>query len=93
MGPEDVDAVVQSQEPAAVEGLSAVFPQELHPFPRDAITQRWHAELRDPDIDCWVISRDDAVCGFAAARVDEVMHFGVALMRGEVDWQSLRTTR
>lgn len=79
MRPEHVAAVVQGQEPAAVEGLAAVFPQDLHPFPREVITQRWHAELQDRHIDCWVISRDVTVSGFAAVRADEVMHFGIAL--------------
>ncbi|MCW2738279.1 hypothetical protein [Nocardioides sp.] len=52
MRPVDVAAVLGVQEPAAVAGLSDVFPQHLHPFPREVIADRWRAELRDPAVDC-----------------------------------------
>ncbi|MDZ5662785.1 GNAT family N-acetyltransferase [Nocardioides sp. S-58] len=77
MRPEDVPAVLAGQEPAAVAGLSDVFPQDLHPFPRQTIADRWLAEIEDAATSCFVIVRHDRVVGFAAVRGDEVVHFGV----------------
>ena len=79
MRPDDVVDVLAVQEPAAVEGLSEVFPQHLYPFPRQVVADRWREELRNPDIDCFVIQRAGAVVGFAAVRDDEILHFGVAI--------------
>ena len=42
---EDVDAVMAVQEPASVAGLSAVFPQDRHPFPHDVLAERWRDEI------------------------------------------------
>ena len=75
----DVPAVMAVQEPASIAGLSAVFPQDEHPFPYDVLADRWRVEVEDPGIDCFVILRDGAISGFAATRGDEVMHFGIAL--------------
>jgi RimJ/RimL family protein N-acetyltransferase len=79
MREEDVPAVVALQEPAAVAGLSEVFPQVRHPFPREVIAARWREELADPDIECFVIEAAGRVAGFAAVRGSEVLHFGTAL--------------
>jgi RimJ/RimL family protein N-acetyltransferase len=79
MREEDVPAVVALQEPAAVAGLSEVFPQVRHPFPREVIAARWREELADPDIECFVIEAAGPVAGFAAVRGSEVLHFGTAL--------------
>lgn len=79
MHPDDMSAVLEAQEPAAIVGLAEVFPQDRHPFPRDAVAARWREELADPDIDCFVILRGETVAGFAAIRDAEVLHFGVAL--------------
>lgn len=79
MRPDDVAAVVGVQEPAAVEGLAAVFPQDRFPFPRVAIARRWLEEIDDPGIDCFVMLRAGTAVGFAAIRGKEVLHFGVAL--------------
>ena len=76
---DDVAAVMAVQERASVAGLSAVFPQDRYPFPRDVLAGRWRTEITDPAIDCFVVVRDVAVAGFAALREDEIMHFGVAL--------------
>ena len=76
---DDVPAVLEVQQPAAVVGLSEVFPQDVHPFPREVIAERWRAEVGDRDTSCFVICRDGQVAGFAAVRGDEVLHFGVAL--------------
>ena len=75
----DVPEVVGVQEPAAVAGLSAVFPQDRFPFPRQAIADRWLAEVAETGTHCFVIDQDGSVAGFAAVRGDEVLHFGVAL--------------
>ena len=79
MRTEDVPAVMAVQEPASVAGLSAVFPQDAHPFPRAVLAERWREEIDDPSVKCFVIVRDGVVVGFAALRGDEVMHFGVAV--------------
>jgi RimJ/RimL family protein N-acetyltransferase len=75
----DVPAVLDVQEPAAVAGLSAVFPQDRHPFPREAIEARWRDEVADPRIACFVVEHAGRVAGFAAIEGDEVLHFGTAL--------------
>jgi RimJ/RimL family protein N-acetyltransferase len=79
MREEDVPAVMAVQEPASIAGLSAVFPQDTHPFPRGVLAERWRAEIDDPAVECFVIVRGRVVAGFAALRGDEVMHFGVAV--------------
>jgi GNAT superfamily N-acetyltransferase len=84
MQPEDVSAVMAVQEPASIAGLSGVFPQDTHPFPRDVLARRWHDEIGDDEVDCFVILRDGAVAGFAARCGGEVRHFGVALE----EWRS-----
>ena len=76
---DDVPAVMAVQEPSSIAGLSDVFPQDEHPFPRDVLAERWHVEIDTPGIHCFVILRDGAVAGFAALEHDEVLHFGVAL--------------
>ena len=75
----DVPDVLAVQEPGAVAGLSEVFPQEAHPFPRDVLAERWLEEIEAADIDCCVIMLDGAVAGFAAIRGDEFLHFGTAV--------------
>ncbi len=75
----DIDAVLDVQQPAAIAGLSEVFPQDLYPFPRRVIAERWAREVADEGIDCFVVLRDGAVAGFAATQGAEVLHFGVAL--------------
>ena len=79
MRADDVPAVMDVQAPASIAGLSDVFPQHEHPFPREVLADRWRAEIEDPGIDCFVILRDDQIAGFAATKGDEIMHFGVAL--------------
>ena len=41
----DVPAVIGVQEPGAILGLAGVFPQDQHPFPREAIAERWGTGL------------------------------------------------
>jgi GNAT superfamily N-acetyltransferase len=79
MQADDVAAVMAVQEPASIAGLSAVFPQDAYPFPREVLADRWRIEIADPVIDCFVILRGDHVAGFAAVEGAEVKHFGVAV--------------
>jgi RimJ/RimL family protein N-acetyltransferase len=79
MRADDVAAVLAIQEPAAIAGLAEVFPQDAHPFPRAVLTERWHEEIRDPGIECFVIQSAGAVAGFAAVSGEEILHFGTAL--------------
>ena len=75
----DVLKVMAVQEPASIAGLSAVFPQDSHPFPREVLADRWRDEIADPQIECFVILREGEIAGFAAVAGAEVKHFGVAL--------------
>lgn len=75
----DVAAVVAVQEPGAVAGLGAIFPQDTHPFPRETIASRWREEISAPEIDCLLVLRAAEVAGFAATRGDELLHFGIAV--------------
>jgi len=76
----DLPELLDLQEPAAVAGLASVFPQDTHPFPRDAVLQRWRDELADPAIATYVAEDAAAgLVGFAARRDDEVLHFGTDL--------------
>jgi RimJ/RimL family protein N-acetyltransferase len=79
MSPDDVAAVLDLQEPSSAVGLANVFPQDEYPFPRDQVRQRWLRELDDPDVACHVVLLGSAVVGFAATRLDELLHFGIAL--------------
>jgi len=81
MSAADVPAVVAVQEPGTVLGLADVFPQDQHPFPRDAIAERWIRETDLQGTDCFVVLHGDAVAGFAATRDDEFLHFGIAVDR------------
>jgi len=78
MTPADVPAVLAVQEPGAVLGLAEVFPQDEHPFPREAIAERWLREIELDGTECFVVLHHEAVAGFAATRDDEFLHFGVA---------------
>ncbi|GAA2740616.1 hypothetical protein GCM10009868_03440 [Terrabacter aerolatus] len=85
----DVPLVVEVQEPGAVLGLAAVFPQDRHPFPRQAITDRWLREVDLAGTDCFVVLRQGAVAGFAAIREDELLHFGIAVEHWGTDLAGL----
>jgi len=76
----DLPALLDVQEPAAVAGLASVFPQDTHPFPREAVMERWRDELADPAIATYVaVDEAGGLQGFAARRGDEVLHFGTGL--------------
>ena len=75
----DVPAVIGVQEPGAILGLAGVFPQDQHPFPREAIAERWVREIDLPGTDCFVVLREGSVAGFVATRGDEFLHFGIAV--------------
>lgn len=76
----DVDALLDVQEPAAVQGLGHIFPQDQHPFPRAAIAARWLTEIADPDVLVYLYTDlGGSIQGFAAIRGHELLHFGTAL--------------
>src|SRR5262245_35669140 len=76
----DVAAVVDLQQAGAVVGLAEVFPQDLYPFPRQAIVARWHVEIGDPEIETYVAVSDvGRIVGFAATTGSELLHFGTAI--------------
>jgi RimJ/RimL family protein N-acetyltransferase len=76
----DVEALLDIQQPAAVQGLGHLFPQDDHPFPRRTIASRWLTEIDDPDVSVYLYTEDDgSIRGFAAVRGHELLHFGTAL--------------
>lgn len=76
----DVEALLDVQQPAAIEGLGHIFPQDQHPFPRTVVADRWLTEIADPEVDVYLYTEEDgSVRGFAAVRSHEVLHFGTAL--------------
>jgi RimJ/RimL family protein N-acetyltransferase len=76
----DLPALMDVQQAGAVKALAHIFPQDAHPFPRDEVQARWTAEIADPDVDVYVIERDDGeIAGFAALRGNELLHFGTAV--------------
>lgn len=79
MTAQDVPLVLDVQEPGAVRGLADVFPQDLYPFPRQELSQRWLQEIETPGVDCSVVVLDSTIVGFAAVRGDELLHFGIAV--------------
>jgi len=75
----DVHPLVDVQQQGAVLGLSHIFPQGAHPFPREDIARRWIAEIADPAIQAYVSTDDQGtIIGFAATRGGELLHFGTA---------------
>lgn len=75
----DLPELVAMQEIAAVAGLGHIFPQDTHPFPRDAVLERWRSEIAESDVAVFVAVADDRIVGFAATRGNELLHFGTAL--------------
>jgi RimJ/RimL family protein N-acetyltransferase len=76
----DLPALMDVQQAGAVKALAHIFPQDAHPFPRAEVQARWMAEIADPEIDAFVIAQDDGeICGFAAIRGNELLHFGTAV--------------
>ena len=61
--------------------LAQVFPQDTHPFPREAVRDRWRRELEEPDVAAYVVTTGPAgdLVAFAARRGDELLHFGTAV--------------
>jgi putative acetyltransferase len=75
----DAEGLVDLQAAASVVALAHIFPQDSHPFPREAVLERWRAELADPDVAAYLATDEAGVpAGFAARRCDELLHFGTA---------------
>jgi GNAT superfamily N-acetyltransferase len=77
---DDLSGLIPLQEAGAVKALAHVFAQDTHPFPRQAIEDRWRQELQGPDVDAYVatVVSTAQVVAFAARRRDELLHFGTA---------------
>jgi RimJ/RimL family protein N-acetyltransferase len=77
---DDVEAILDVQQPGAVLAFSHIFPQDEHPFPRTALTDRWRGEIADPGTRVYVSTGETgAVSGFAATRGAVLLHFGTAV--------------
>ncbi len=76
----DIEALVDTQQEGAVASLANIFPQDQYPFPRSAVRKRWTEELDGPDTHVYIsVDETGTVIGFAAARDNELLHFGTAL--------------
>lgn len=76
----DLPTLIDVQQAGAVLGMAAIFPQDTHPFPRDAIVARWREEIGDPTVDTYVAVDDGGhITGFAATTGSELLHFGTAV--------------
>jgi RimJ/RimL family protein N-acetyltransferase len=73
--------VIAVQEPASIVALGAVFSQDTHPFPTDAVSRCWREEISAAGIDCFVVVDGLEVVGFGAVKGNEILHFGIALER------------
>jgi RimJ/RimL family protein N-acetyltransferase len=76
---QDLTELVVLQEAGGITALGHIFPQETNPFPREQVTERWRAEIADPDIDALAVEVDGRLQGFVALRGDELLHFGTAV--------------
>jgi RimJ/RimL family protein N-acetyltransferase len=77
---DDLDALLDVQQEAAVAGLGHIFRQDEYPFPRSIVRQRWAAELEDRSTNVYLFVEDTSMLiGFAATRANELLHFGTAL--------------
>jgi RimJ/RimL family protein N-acetyltransferase len=78
--PADLPAIVDVQEEGARVALAHIFPQDVHPFPRAAIRERWARHVASPEVGVHVVVRDGrTIDGFAAVRGNELLHFGTAI--------------
>jgi len=70
---QDVEGILDVQEPAAILALGHIFPQDQHPFPRDAVGGRWRTDVADESTTVYVcVDASGQITGFAARheRVD-----------------------
>lgn len=67
------------QREGAVTGLGHILAQHSHPFPTQVIRDRWLVDLAGPDIDCFAITQDERLAGFAATRGSKFLHVGTAV--------------
>jgi RimJ/RimL family protein N-acetyltransferase len=75
----DVLALLDVQQAGAVQGLGHIFPQDRYPFPRERLAARWLTEIASSGTDVYVYTAEDGtVCGFAATRGEELLHFGTS---------------
>ena len=51
---DEVETLLAIQREAAVAAFAHVFPQELYPFPSEAIRELWREALNDPEIDVYI---------------------------------------
>lgn len=76
----DLPALLDVQQTAAIAGLSHIFPQDSHPFPREIVMERWRVEIANPAVHAYVSTDESgAITGFAATKENELLHFGTAI--------------
>jgi RimJ/RimL family protein N-acetyltransferase len=76
----DLAELVHVQETGALAGLTHIFPQDTYPFPGSAVRARWASEIDSPDVEVYVVVRqEDRIEGFAAVHGNELLHFGTAV--------------
>ncbi|VXB04294.1 FR47-like protein [Nocardioides sp. AX2bis] len=57
-GPDDAPLLRDLERAANLVALAHVFPPAEHPFPDEAVEQRWVAALREPAVVAWVADGD-----------------------------------
>lgn len=90
---QDVDGILDVQEPAAILALGHIFPQDQHPFPRDAVGGRWRTDVADESTTVYVcVDASGQITGFAARHEDDCCTSARRWSRGEQGWRSNCTT-
>ena len=75
----DLPVLLPLQEEGAVAALSHIFPQDLSPFQREVIMERWGRDVGDPAVYAYVAADERGrLSGFAAIRGSELLRFGTA---------------
>jgi GNAT superfamily N-acetyltransferase len=66
--PEEAETLAAIQRDASLTALAHIFPPERYPFPLDAVRERWHEAVADPDLTVLVSELDGTVVGVAGCR-------------------------
>jgi GNAT superfamily N-acetyltransferase len=64
--PGDEERLLAIQRASSLAALGHVFPPERHPFPDDAIRERWHTQLRRAEVTTLVAEVDGREAGLVS---------------------------
>jgi putative acetyltransferase len=71
----DADALTDLEQIANEASIGHLF--EGHPFPRDAVAERWRAQLSDPSMAVEVVDRADGLACFVCSDDRRLHHLAV----------------